>query len=1024
MANHLIIGLGGTGGAVIRSLRKRIYEEFGKLDPDGSVNLEYLYVDSSPKDLNDRATWKTLGASVHLNDAQKVSIHGVGSNVLGNLYQYPGIESFIAPDDLPLFNDLGSLVSDGIGGQRRRLGRLLFANNLTGPSNSSFVTRLKDRVQKLTSRDNNDVVSFHICAGLAGGTGSGSIVDTIAQIRKEYFPLVGVGDKYKVYLYLYVPEMIVADPERDAGFYQANGYAALCELNAMSVGKYRPFDVTGKSIDEYGSVKRLLDDCDAFETAYLYSNVNENNHKLDIGTELPDAVADFIFQKTIVGDMGGKMARLENCENNGTSPEMDEAGEPARARKFIAFGVKRVEYPENEVKEYVAYNFATQAARQMEFNKWVGGIGFEDVDINEVGSGFQAEIDKKDTMEKYLMSDNHLMLAKPIIDDPSTKKWKDIGVVWQNWTQFFAENVQNEEEKKNWLPAFLRACERQFNESYRGQGVKEFYRAYTKDIKAYAAHIRRNAERILFNEWHTGQKSVLEVEKYVSLMIEKCDTRVEKFKEQIAKIDNLINTQVTPAIKSCEIEWNNIGWLRDAITNKSDKVFAQYKTLQCDKYTLLTRAEGYKYAIDLLLQVKNELEMLRNGVAQFRALLSDILNKVIADAESKCKVSKGDESDAKIVKKYNPEEVRHNTKRFVSDEEVQKANAAAIRNKLVSLLGEEVPGFMALYDKIGDLSAFEDIFMNECMASAKSVMDQLAQSDPTQKMSDVNVLEKIKLEYNTPEKLEAFVRGLFNSAQCYLQFDKQEMSKGDKKEDFNPMIQLSIPEYSDPSNFREKFIEAFESVCANVKFNRNTDVSTNYKKNQIVVVAAASGFPLRYVANVANLRRKYDSMMIGPRAAFNRMVLHTESFRKPLPSIFEQSVQEKAKDLRPYILMAFALGIVKERENPETGEKYLAVEGKDEYGFSTWTPVGKNMLQAATILAQKGGEAPKLMKQIDKIVAEEYVHNTRKAELRSKLVSLIQNTLLPLFGGNDQNKEYMAYKLAAVEYMKSKLADK
>lgn len=122
-------------------------------------------------------------------------------------------------------------------------------------------------------------------------------------------------------------------------------------------------------------------------------------------------------------------------------------------------------------------------------------------------------------------------------------------------------------------------------------------------------------------------------------------------------------------------------------------------------------------------------------------------------------------------------------------------------------------------------------------------------------------------------------------------------------------------------------------------------------------------------------------------------------------------------------MAAFALGLVKERENPETGEKYLAVEGKDEFGFSSWTPVGKNILQAVTILAQKGQDAAKLTKQIDKIIAEEYIHNARKAELRGKLVALIENTILPLFGGNDQNKEYMAYKKAAIEFIKSKLAD-
>lgn len=1024
MANHFIIGLGGTGGSVIRSLRKRIYEEFGSNDPGSNVNIEYLYVDSSPEDLNDRTTWKTLGASVHLADTQKVSIHGVGSNVLDNLYQFPGIESFISPEDRPLFNDLGSLVTDGIGGQRRRLGRLLFANNVCGPDDSSFITRLKERVHNLTTRRNDEKVTFHICAGLAGGTGSGSIIDAISQIRKEYKPQVGLGDKYKVYLYLYVPEMVVADPKRDKGFYQANGYAALCELNAMSVNAYKPTDVTGRNIDEYGSVKRLLDGIDAFETAYIYSNANEHNKLLDLRNELPDAVADFIFQKVVAGTLGGKMARLENCENSGTSPELDESGNPARSRRFIAFGIKRIEYPENEVREYVAFNFATQAALQMQFNKWVGGIGYEESTIEEVGSGYQAELSKKETLEKFLLTDEYLTLSKPIIEDAGTKKWKPIRVAWDTWTNFFAENVQNEEEKKNWPAAFLRSCEKQFNESYRGQGVKEFYRSYTRDIRAYASHIRKNAERILFNDWKNGTRSILEVEKFCNVLIERCNATIEKYKENVAKYENIVNSQITQEIKNCDYEWNNIGWLRDAITNKSEKVFAAYKTAQCSKYTYLTLIEGYRYAAELLTEVRNQFEMMRNGVVQFKNMLTALLDLVVANAESKCKLSDSADSDSKIVKKYDPETVRQNTRRFVADEETMRANASDVRNALVALLGEETPSFVSLHDKLGDIATIQDLFFNQCMVHANDSMVRLAQQDPTQKMSNVNVLEKIKQEYNTPERLEGFVRSLFDSAQCYLQFDQQEMTKGTNQSQVERMIQISLPRYDDPSNFRQKFIDMFASVCARQNFRVDDCVTTNYKDNQIVVVAAASGFPLRYVANVANLREKYDAKLIGPQAALHRMVLHTESFKRPLPSLFEAKPEDKAKDLRPYVMLAFALGLVSEQENPETGEKYLGIEGKDQHGFKTVIPVGKNIVQSVTLLSQKGKEAATLIKDIDRKLDAEYVHNAKKAELRDKLVQVVEKMVLPIFGGNMQNKEFLAYRKDAIELMDTRLADK
>ena len=131
MANHLIIGLGGTGGGIIREFRKRVYQEFRSNTPNNGIHLEYLYVDSNDDDLNSRDGWKTLGKSVHLKEAQKVSIHGLGMNMFQNLSMYPGMQCFLKEGDIELMKTkLGPLVTAGIGGQRRSLGRTLFANNL------------------------------------------------------------------------------------------------------------------------------------------------------------------------------------------------------------------------------------------------------------------------------------------------------------------------------------------------------------------------------------------------------------------------------------------------------------------------------------------------------------------------------------------------------------------------------------------------------------------------------------------------------------------------------------------------------------------------------------------------------------------------------------------------------------------------------------------------------------------------------------------------------------------------------
>ena len=276
MANHLIIGLGGTGGSIIRALRKRIYEEFRSLDPEGNANIEYLYVDSSLADLNNEDDWQTLGVSVQLKPAQRLSINGLSAGVLDNLENYPGIQSFINRKDQSMLREgIGAIINEGIGGQRRRFGRMLIANNMCGLPQNTFIGQVHSRVRELKRKEDVEDVTFHICAGLGGGTGSGSIIDAIAQVRNE-FQRTGDSKNYKIQLYLYVPEKIIQIPggEDSNRYYQPNGYAALLELNAMSVKRYFPTDVKGNK-DEDGNVRRLLKGQEAFDMAYLFTNVNE-----------------------------------------------------------------------------------------------------------------------------------------------------------------------------------------------------------------------------------------------------------------------------------------------------------------------------------------------------------------------------------------------------------------------------------------------------------------------------------------------------------------------------------------------------------------------------------------------------------------------------------------------------------------------------------------------------------------------------------------------------------------------------
>ena len=61
MANNIIIGLGGTGGKIIRSLRKMVDQMHRGQVPD-NPRVSYFYMDSSAEHMRqDDPEWKVIG---------------------------------------------------------------------------------------------------------------------------------------------------------------------------------------------------------------------------------------------------------------------------------------------------------------------------------------------------------------------------------------------------------------------------------------------------------------------------------------------------------------------------------------------------------------------------------------------------------------------------------------------------------------------------------------------------------------------------------------------------------------------------------------------------------------------------------------------------------------------------------------------------------------------------------------------------------------------------------------------------
>jgi hypothetical protein len=536
--NHMIIGLGGTGGKIIRSFRKLIYRNFRAEDPAG-VNLRYLYVDSNDEMMKDNdPTWKILGTSVELKKVSQLLIRGMNLNqVLDNLGNYPGIGPWLGNREQFRQIVTSADAANIFGGQKRRLGRFLFACKI-----GDFRRQLQALVKEMQTGASVDTV-FHICCGLAGGTGSGSVVDAAAQIRSMY-PDV----RYKIIIYGLLPEK---DPNPDwAGpNYHANGYAAVAELNALAVGEYQPHDISGVTPGR-------LSLGDPFNCCYLFTDENEAGNRVNIDTELPDIVASFLYQKVVaVRDFGApwdSLRRQESFElgNQAKEPETTPAtppmtGRPERCRLFFSFGVKQIAYPEEEIRELLTYEFARQAALQLRFNNWTESAGYVEEPTNQ---SFNAFVTQKETLENWRITDEHLCLSLGILpDEINNKRWKQINPFWINLLpvlkDFIRENMAKKE--KGWLDKLSIVCEEHFGQNYRDLGVAKFYQTKANDLKDQVREIRKRIEIELFADWKNGSKSMHDVSRLLEALLAflgerltAMDDKVAKSKDNEARSDN------------------------------------------------------------------------------------------------------------------------------------------------------------------------------------------------------------------------------------------------------------------------------------------------------------------------------------------------------------------------------------------------------------------------------------------------------------------------------------------------------
>ena len=899
--NHILIGLGGTGGKILREFKMRMFEEFPDEKERGKQSVQLLYVDSSkemmPKDGKGRADFRVLGQDASFTNDEFLFIKGNDvSYILDHIDSFPSVKG-IVKNAQAVKSAIGNLGEAA--GQMRRAGRLLFASNAV-----AFVNAVTNAFARCAAISGNESeLNIHIFAGLAGGTGSGSIIDAIVQCRKLYPDAI-------ISVYAMGPEMNLPKANMDQGRYYQNGYAAINELNALQAGRYNPHDITGTgpanvwSASVHGVANGVT----------LYSNVNDNGLRLDSLKELPKVVSDYIYARVFLINSQNKACediirgyKFENMNN--FEVEYDEMADAAavvgempiaRTKKVNSFGIKRVMYPELRVLKHITYTAGASILLQFKYNNWREDKGF----INEEANKDYREAYFNDkNIQKWMLDDDHLTLNKKILS--TDKEQEDIDKYWSDKALSYANDpsVKKADCPLNELDALL--GEEFYAKQFRSVGVEAYYAGKAKSIPDMVKEIRHHIEHELFDLWSSGDISIEELLKVSKLLIEKVTDIRTHIEEEIQKNDEDVKA-IGDDCKANVAEWSDLNILQ-RLANVGNRIYARHQTDLADLYAARTRTVAWQFAKVLALKLLNEVQNMNKDIGSF----AEVINAAIKETESlisaQQKVNKGLEDMKGAIVEVSEEETMQE---FEVELQLDKTEMPSIATQLRREILKDIvfTNFGTLANEVS-IDGIRDAFDVKLTEIVRAKHNEKADSD--KKVLGMNIITQLQQKLRTEEEIRAFAYKIVQQSGVYLKLNNDQIqlhvrnNEGDRSPS-NPAsinkkaILVSIPKPTSDSQkaFAQKLEKSFRA-----SFEQGTAITTlefdmtSPRENELSIVTISYCYPMRCVDWLKTYKEKYERFLNTGNKLTDRnnaILLHTEDDGVSLPSLF---VVENAEEI-------------------------------------------------------------------------------------------------------------------------------
>ena len=894
--NHILVGLGGTGGKILKAFKMRMFEEYPTAEERKKLPVALLYVDSTdemmPKDGRPRPDFRVMGQDASFTNNEFLNIKAVDvEHILDHIDNYPSVNG-IVENVGGVKSAIGSLGEAA--GQKRRAGRLLFAANAIG-----YVNSLRDAFARCQSISGDaDTLYINIFAGLCGGTGSGSIVDVVVQTRKAFPDAV-------ISVYAMMPEMHLPKADMDQGRYYQNGYAALAELNALQAGRWFPHDVTGKT------EARLHNDRikGVANGLTIYSNVNENGVTVNSLKELPKIVSDYIFARIFVVNetdehlVGIKHAfRYENMDD--FAYEYDEAANAgadgkmpvARTKKIASFGIKRVMYPELRILKHITYTVGESVLYQFKYNNWRENQGFVNEERNK---DYRRDYLNADNLAKWMLDDKHLTYEVKVLE--SDADYPIFSDYWHDKAIGYAEDAKKADCPLNELDNIMAEF---YNNHFREEGVESFYVGKVKALPEISKEIRHNIESELYDKWKVGDISIVELQKVSRLLLERMgeirteiETKIKEAKEEYEACDKDRIANVS--------EWSRLGILQRMV-GVGARRYADHQGILGDYYTAKTRMVALEFAKQLAAKVFVDLGKMDADILAFSQKINEAIEETERLVAAQRKVNKGLEDMKGAIIEVSEDEAMIEFEVEVKTDKTDMPNISRQLRESI-LPNEEFINFGRLANEL-NVDDVKDAFDLKLSEIVRAKHDQKADSD--NKVLGLNILTQLQQKLRTDDDIKKFAHDVVSQSGAFLKLNNDQIQLHLRNNEGNlsptnpasinkKVIMVSIPS-PDQNTGLTRFADKLEDAIKN-SFNQSTartEIIIDRKsprKDELCIMTVSYNFPMRAIDWMSPYKERYEQFLNtgNPNTdASNAILLHSEGNGAKLPSVFALSNSE------------------------------------------------------------------------------------------------------------------------------------